>query len=179
VIPVSFIVVYFKATTKHEEKPPRPEPHMSQRSPHSPKDLIPASGWEKALTGSSRICYKSPTHSLVGHSVTITMPTLGQGPSTLPAINNISYYPILPYQFTNTPVSITPLDLYRSHDKSRNRLNSPPCNPLVKYQLPCLTSDPLNLTLSLLYTVCDTKEIPNVQMMHPLPATRCLTISLQ
>ena len=39
------------------------------------------------------------------------------------------------------------------------------------------TSDPLNLTLSFPYTVCD-KEIPNVDMTHLLPAG-CLTIYLQ
>ena len=75
-LPVSLlIVIYFKATTKHEEKPPRPEPHTKISFPKI-SYLSPASRW---ILGKStdrrpaRSAIKAPTHSLVGHSVTITM----------------------------------------------------------------------------------------------------------
>ena len=67
-LPVSLlIVIYFKATTKHEEKPPRPEPHTS-KSPLRGSHIFtsfPLDIGEKHRSTSRQICHKSP-NTLLG-----------------------------------------------------------------------------------------------------------------
>jgi len=77
-LPVSLlIVIYFKATTKHEEKPPRPEPHtkifpsedLISMKPSYPKisclTSFPLDLGEKHRSTSRQICHKSP-NTLLG-----------------------------------------------------------------------------------------------------------------
>jgi hypothetical protein len=121
-LPVSLlIVIYFKATTKHEEKPPRPEPHTN-KYPLRGSHILPASRW---ILGKStdrrpaRSAIKAPTHSLVGHSVTITMSYLTKHTNTpVSKLYNtpVSFTPILPYLFTPIlPYLFTPILPYLNY----------------------------------------------------------------